>query len=115
MVPEHSHRAEDRPSNVACEVSCRTGPWKWTGRWLPTFLRPALGLSTQGCWVPRATILEGMAASAALLSTHERGILSKRRLKINREHGLDMGGDFSFFQVKSHRLEAVFCRRLACC
>jgi pyruvate dehydrogenase complex dehydrogenase (E1) component len=49
-----------------------------------------------------------MAASAALLPTHERGILSKRRLKINREHGLDMGGDFSFFQVLSHRLEAVF-------
>lgn len=89
MVPEHSRRAEDRPSNVACEVSCRTGPWKWTGQWLPTFLRPALNLATQGVWVPRATTLEGVATSAARVFTHGLRVLSKRPQQINCDRLLD--------------------------
>jgi hypothetical protein len=81
MVPMHWHRAEDRPSKSACEVSCRTGPWKWTGQRLPAFLRPALCLATQGVWVPRASAQEGAPTSAAALFTHAACALSKHALR----------------------------------
>jgi hypothetical protein len=81
MVPMHWHRAEDCPSKSACEVSCRTGPWKWTGQRLPAFLRPALRLSTQGVWVPRASAQEGAPTSAAALFTHGACALSKRSIR----------------------------------
>ena len=81
MVPMHWHRAEDRPSKSACEVSCRAGPWKWTGQRLPAFLRPALRHATQGVWVPRATTQEGAMTSAAVPFTHGACLLSKLPLR----------------------------------
>ncbi len=59
-------------------------------------------------WVPRATILEGMAASAAVPFTHDLGILSKWRSKINWEQRLDMGGSFFGLQGVSRCICADF-------
>ncbi len=65
--PRHLTKRRGPPSQTACEVSCRAGPWKWSRSMLPCPVSPflrACGGHTGG-WFPRAGHQEGRPASAA--------------------------------------------------
>ena len=65
--PRHLTKRRGPPSQSACEVSCRAGPWKWSQSVLPRLVSPflrACGGHTGG-WFPRAGHQEGRPASAA--------------------------------------------------